>query len=65
MKEFDEWWNSYEFDPGTIDEAFEDAFRAGLLAAADVADNLQPEEYTHPHGPTAISKEIRNHAGVK
>jgi predicted component of type VI protein secretion system len=64
MKKFDEWWDLYEFHPSTIDEAFEDAFKAGravgLLEAADIADSFKPAEHTHPHAPTAISKAIRD-----
>ena len=36
---FDKWWEAYRYDPASIDEAFEDAFKAGMLAAADVIND--------------------------
>ena len=37
MKQFDEFWESWKYDPASIDEAFEECFKAGMLAAADIA----------------------------
>ena len=36
MKLFDEFWEAWKYDPASIDEAFEQCFKAGMLAAADI-----------------------------
>jgi len=66
MNKFDEWFDSYEFNihPGTIDEAFEDAFITGMLAAADIAELAK--DYILPADDLAdvIAMQIRNYANA-
>ena len=59
MKAFKEWWESYRFDPGTIDQAFEDAFRAGMLAAADICEDAKQSALDRSY---VLAAEIRKRA---
>jgi len=44
MKEFEEWWESQNIPPEIIpphlEDALVDAFKAGMLAAADIAERM-------------------------
>ena len=66
MKEFDEWWKSYRSDSESIDEvfyrdnvAFEDAFKAGMLEAAYIAESFESDEVVTL---TTIAEAIREAA---
>jgi len=66
MKEFDEWWEPQDFCEGegyfSHREIAEAAFKAGMLAAADIAELAK--EFILPADDLAdlIAKQIREYA---
>jgi len=67
MKEFDEWFKSMKFDGSGhrlyCDKEEEvlayDAFKAGMLAAAHIAQNMDYTTFAHRDTQTAIAIGIR------
>ena len=55
MKLFDEFWEAWKYDPASIDEAFEQCFKAGMLAVAGIV----PNNYTQAEWRLVIENAIR------
>ena len=62
MKEFKSWYDSYDYVNLDCMEFAEDAFKAGMLAAADIAELAK--EFILPADDLAelIAKQIREYA---
>ena len=60
MKQFDEFWESWKYDPASIDEAFEECFKAGMLAAADMVSSWRYSSSGEVKLVGMIEDEIRN-----
>jgi len=66
MTLFEEWWATYKNSGRkrqlSVDDLSLDAFRAGMLAAADIAQNLEYATFAHRDTQTAIAIGIRKRA---
>ena len=62
MEKFYEWWGNKDIPAEYLESALLDAFQAGMLAAADIAEQAHKTVYSHGNITIGkdIAREIRN-----